>query len=283
MRTFIILALIAVGCARSTKVQTEAHAKAAAQTEIEWINVPQFRSSSSAASSTVVSQTSASEAEASAVEMVDAYQGEDSGAASRDVHDTAEAAYEMFKLRAAIIQIKGDIMRKISDLRSSASWVAAVKIITNQFQMKVNNTRAAIHEKKHKLKKLLKKKRQLENLLLQLRLEAKLDEARTDMASLSSALHGVANKKSRFDKNRQQVQDTVQKIKQQLMILNGGSMPDITDATNTSWTDTSSQSGSATGSGSGSSSGSSSGSASGKTSGTDSTSETHTGTHSAAD
>jgi len=75
---------------------------------------------------------------------------------------------ELFKLKSAIIQIKGDIVRKSNDLQGEAQWVAAVKGIITGFKDKITNVKAAITTKKTTLKTLLKKKRQLENLLLQI-------------------------------------------------------------------------------------------------------------------
>lgn len=147
------------------------------------------------------------------------------GGGSGDVIQTEQAAASLFRLKSAITQIKGDIMRKSSDLRSEADWVAAVKQIVNQFQDKVNRTKAAIVDKKTRLKTLLKKKRGLENLLLQLKLEEKLSEAKHDMSTLQTALRGVSQKKNNFNTNKIQVQQTVDQIKAELMALNGGILP----------------------------------------------------------
>lgn len=216
----VIVALIVLVSARSaitsakssvqvrSKSESFAAARAAEKTEVEWINGPQFRS-------TGQSQTSLA-----TMEMVDSESG------TGDIIQTKQAEKAMFMLKSAITQIKGDIMRKSSDLRSEADWVAAVKGVMIQFELKVNKTKAAITDKKTKLKRLLKKKRQLENLLLQIKLEMKLAEARKDMSHLTTALRGVALKKSNFNTNKKQVQQTVDQIKAEIKTLNGGTLPD---------------------------------------------------------
>lgn len=218
----VIVALIVVVSAKSTikstksaiqtthKIESTAKAHSASKTEVEWINGPQFRS------------TGGSRATLATLEMVDAA----SEAGAGDIIQTQQAERAMFMLKSAITQIKGDIMRKSSDLRSEAEWVAAVKQVMIQFETKVNKTKAAIADKKTKLKKLLKKKRQLENLLLQLKLEMKLTEARKDMSHLQTALRGVALKKDNFNTNKKQVQQTVDQIKNELKALNGGTLPE---------------------------------------------------------
>lgn len=153
---------------------------------------------------------------------------------SVDAEQTASAKFgtgdkaldeELFKLSAAITQIKGDIMRKSSDVRSEADWVGQVKTITTKFRQKVEKVKTHIDIKKQSLKDLLKKKRQMENLLLQTRLEAKLSEAKEDLSSLTTALSTVAMKKDNFAKNQAEVEATVAAINAQIATLKGGAAP----------------------------------------------------------
>lgn len=145
----VIVALIVLVSARSaitsakssvqvrSKSESFAAARAAEKTEVEWINGPQFRS-------TGQSQTSLA-----TMEMVDSESG------TGDIIQTKQAEKAMFMLKSAITQIKGDIMRKSSDLRSEADWVAAVKGVMIQFELKVNKTKAAITDKKNQIEKTL--------------------------------------------------------------------------------------------------------------------------------
>lgn len=208
MKTVAVLFAIAcVALAKGTVTKSKI-ATSKGKVAVEWIqNTPQFRSRTSLAT----------------VEMVD------SGATTYEgMGDAVQASAEekaLFKLKSAIIQIKGDIVRKVGDLRSEANWVSEVKVITTQFREKITKTKAAIQDKKILLKALLKKKRQLENLLLQLKLQAKLNEAKTDLGSLQTALRSVAEKKATFAINSQEVQKTVDEITSEIKLLNGGVMP----------------------------------------------------------
>jgi chromosome segregation ATPase len=199
---FIVLVMACAAMAKS-QIEATSHSKATtAKADVEWVGaLPEFRSM---------------RATTGTVEFEEER--------SRDVVQTDEAQEAMFKLKHAIIQIKGDIARKVDDLQSEMAWVQQVKIIIVNFETKINNTKAAILTKKEKLKTLLKKKRQLENLLLQLKLQTKLMEAGKDMASLKTALRSVAEKKKDFQKNADEVHATVAAITQELMTLNGGAL-----------------------------------------------------------
>lgn len=219
MKQFICLvAIIAIAYGKNSVSQTTqkfsatANAKQHGTVSVEWDNGPSFRQKKTSLAT---------------VEMVDnnvlGAQLENSG----DIHQSQETAKMMFELKTAITQIVGDIQRKIGDLRSEIDWVGAVKNVMLDFHTKVQMTKDAIKHKKKKLKKLLKKKRQLENLVLQLQLEEKMAEAKRDLSTLNTALRGVQEKKEGFLINHAEVNATVAAITDELKKLNGGTMPDF--------------------------------------------------------
>lgn len=226
--SFTVLVIVAVALAKSTTFSTTK-----VDSQAGWVQ-PRFRASSG---TTTV-----------------AYDDEKEESTTRDFHDTEKEAKEMYKLRQGIIQIEGDIVRKMGDLQSSIQWDNAVKAVILDFKSKVAGVKQSIVTKKTKLKTMLKKKRQLENLLLQIELKQKLVEAKDDMANLKTALHGVSKKKSKFNSNMEEVEDVVKNLTEQLKTLNGGALPEGALGTNgtdsTSGTDSASASGSDSGSGS---------------------------------
>jgi chromosome segregation ATPase len=159
------------------------------------------------------------------VEMVDSTVSDQDQLAAMTASASSQEEKDLFKLKSAIIQIKGDIVRKVGDLKAEANWVEKVKVIITGIREKVTNVRAAVERKKVDLKNLLTKKRQLENLLLQLKLKAKLSEAKRDLGSLTSALSSVAEKKATFATTENEVKANVASIVNQLKILNGGVLP----------------------------------------------------------
>lgn len=146
-----------------------------------------------------------------------------------------DAQKELVSLMQGIVQIKSDIIRKSGDLQSESQWVASVKQIILQFKSKVLNVRSAMDVKKTQLKTLLHKKRQLENLSLQIELNKKLDEAKTDMKDLKTALKGIDKKKTKFGANEAAVREQVEALTKQLTVLNGGELPEgVTSGTDSS-------------------------------------------------
>ena len=63
----------------------------------------------------------------------------------------------------------------------------------------------------------------MENLVLQKKLEEKLADASNDLGTLTSALGKIKDKAEKFSKNKQDVQLTINQIKEQLTKLKGKS------------------------------------------------------------
>ena len=74
------------------------------------------------------------------------------------------------------------------------------------------------------IKALYKKKKQIENLMLQRKLETKLRDASNDLSTLGTALDSVRTKEDTFQKNKNDVMETIDIIKSQLQKLKTGGM-----------------------------------------------------------
>lgn len=124
-------------------------------------------------------------------------------------------------LETALEEIKHDIVVKSKQVMEEKAWVAQVREIMQQYELKVQRVETNINTLRGDVKSLYKKKRQIENLMLQEKLDSKLNDAKADLATLDNALMHVKNKEKSFEKNKQDVATTVSVIKDQLNKLRG--------------------------------------------------------------
>jgi len=125
------------------------------------------------------------------------------------------------KLDVALAAIKQDIMVRNRQLEEEKNWVAEVRKVTEQYNKKVHRVSADVIKTRAEVKALFKKKKQIENLKIQRKLEAKLKDATSDLATLQQALHHVKSKASEFDKTKQEIKKTIYTIHTQLAKLKG--------------------------------------------------------------
>lgn len=124
-------------------------------------------------------------------------------------------------LEIALEEIKHDIVVKSKQVMEEKAWVSQVREIMQQYELKVQRVEQNINTLRTEVKTLYKKKRQIENLMLQEKLDAKLNDAKADLRTLDNALMHVKNKERSFEKNKQDVATTVSAIKEQLNKLRG--------------------------------------------------------------
>jgi len=125
------------------------------------------------------------------------------------------------KLDVALAAIKQDIMVRNRQLEEEKKWTTEVRRVIEQYNKKVKRVDADMIKTRAQVKDLFKKKKQIENLKIQKKLEAKLKDATSDLATLQQALHHVKSKASEFDKTKVEIKKTIYSIHTQLAKLKG--------------------------------------------------------------
>jgi len=145
-------------------------------------------------------------------------------------------------LANALSQLNIDISGASQTVISEDRWIQDVQKVMDQYTKKITNVKADIDSQRANIKKMLKTKRKVENLILQKQLEDKLSEASNDLSTLNSALSQVKTKEQSFTRSSGDVQSTIDSIKSQLSKLQGkpASAADGTSSTESSDTASSS-------------------------------------------
>jgi len=132
-----------------------------------------------------------------------------------------EADPEMVKLDSALEAVKEDIMINSKKIADEKKWVKAVTKITASYEEKVKRVEEHIIVLRKEQKKLFTKKKQLENLKLQRRLEAKLRDANDELSALQESLKHVILKNEELNKSHMELRATIINIENQLAKLKG--------------------------------------------------------------
>jgi len=128
---------------------------------------------------------------------------------------------EMGKLNLALAAVKEDILSTNKQINDERKWVIAVAKIIASYNDKMKRVEAHIIALRKEMKQLYKKKKQIENLKLQKALEAKLKEARNELATLTSSLKHVATKQGELNRSGSELRTTIAGIMAQLAKLRG--------------------------------------------------------------
>jgi len=128
---------------------------------------------------------------------------------------------EMAKLNLALAAVKEDILATNKQITDERKWVIAVAKIIASYNNKMKRVEAHIIALRKEMKSLYRKKKQIENLKLQRALEAKLKEARNELATLSSSLNHVRVKQGELNKSGTDLRATIAGIQAQLAKLRG--------------------------------------------------------------
>jgi len=131
---------------------------------------------------------------------------------------------EMGKLNLALEAVKEDILATNKQITDERKWVIAVAKIIASYNSKMKRVEAHIIALRKEMKKLYRKKKQIENLKLQKALEAKLKEARDELATLTHSLKHVESKKGELNKSGRDLKETIAGIQAQLAKLRGQQM-----------------------------------------------------------
>jgi len=128
---------------------------------------------------------------------------------------------EMAKLNLALEAVKEDILSTNKQINDERRWVIAVSKIISSYNTKMKRVEAHIIALRKEMKSLYRKKKQIENLKLQKALEAKLKEAKAELATLTNSLKHVAVKQGELNKSGRDLRATISGIQAQLAKLRG--------------------------------------------------------------
>jgi len=128
---------------------------------------------------------------------------------------------ELAKLNLALEAVKEDILSTNKQINDERRWVIAVSKIISSYNSKMKRVEAHIIALRKEMKNLYRKKKQIENLKLQKALEAKLKEARAELATLTNSLKHVAVKQGELNKSGRDLRQTIAGIQGQLAKLRG--------------------------------------------------------------
>jgi hypothetical protein len=128
---------------------------------------------------------------------------------------------EMAKLDLALAAVKEDILSTNKQITDERKWVIAVAKIIASYNDKMKRVEAHIIALRKEMKSLYRKKKQIENLKLQRALEAKLKEAKNELATLTSSLQHVSVKQGELNRSGSDLRLTIAGIQAQLAKLRG--------------------------------------------------------------
>jgi len=127
----------------------------------------------------------------------------------------------MAKLDLALDAVKQDILATNKQITDERKWVIAVAKIIASYNDKMKRVERHIVQLRKEMKSLYRKKKQIENLKLQKALEAKLKEARDELATLTNSLKHVQVKQGELNKSGSDLRQTIAGIQAQLAKLRG--------------------------------------------------------------
>lgn len=127
------------------------------------------------------------------------------------------------ELAEALQSVKDQIVHKANQIKSEKKWVHEVTKIIEAYVRKSRRVNANIRSLQKEVKTLFRKKKQVENMILQRKLESKLRLATVDLATLQAAISGVKNKEDAFKKSKHDIKTTIGALEAELAKLRGKS------------------------------------------------------------
>lgn len=113
-------------------------------------------------------------------------------------------------------------MTKLRQIERESQWVTGVRTIIDQYSEKVQNVEENIENLRNQVKELYQKKKQIENIQLQMSLKEKLRDALEDLETLKTAISHVKKKEEEFSNTRGTIERTISGINKQLAALQQG-------------------------------------------------------------
>lgn len=132
---------------------------------------------------------------------------------------------ETQNLILALQQLKNDITDRTNLLMDDKRWVDQVKLVLGEYEMKMRRVVDHMIMLRGQAQGLYKKKRQVENVLLQKKLSEKLQDASGDLTNVHAAMRAAEYKQNAFMQSRQAVVGSIAHIQQQLALLRTSPSP----------------------------------------------------------
>jgi len=125
------------------------------------------------------------------------------------------------ELHSALQTVKDEIVYKANEIKREKRWVKDVTKIIESYIKKTRRVQGNIRKLQNEIKVLFRKKKQLENMIVQRALEKKLKVAHQDLDTIKQALTSVKKKQSAFSKSKKDIRDTMKTMEQMLQKLRG--------------------------------------------------------------
>lgn len=130
------------------------------------------------------------------------------------------------KLQAALGQIKEDVVKVSHRVIDERNWIKEVEKIIKNYKGKIVRVRKDVKKLREHVRTLYTKQRQIQNLVLQKRMESKLKDAQGDLETINKALTNVKQKAKTFSSHGKTLKDTISELKTALGRLQGKSPDD---------------------------------------------------------
>jgi len=125
------------------------------------------------------------------------------------------------ELAEALQTVKDQIVVKANEIKAEKKWVREVTKIIEAYVKKTRRVNANIRQLQKDVKTLFRKKKQIENMIVQRKLEKKLKVAVADMTTINLALKNVKTKENLFNKSKNSIKATISSMRQALRKLRG--------------------------------------------------------------
>jgi len=125
------------------------------------------------------------------------------------------------ELAEALQTVKDQIVAKANEIKAEKKWVREVTKIIEAYVKKTRRVNANIRQLQKDVKTLFRKKKQIENMMVQRKLEKKLKVAVADMSTISLALKNVKIKEQAFNKSKNSIKATITSMEMALKKLRG--------------------------------------------------------------
>ncbi len=116
-------------------------------------------------------------------------------------------------MNLALDAVKQNILYTNKQINTERRWVIAVAKIITSYNTKMQRVEQHIISLRKEMKKLYRKKKQIENLKLQYRLKKKLKDAKTEHSTLSNSLSKISSKRKQLDASGEHLRSTIADIK----------------------------------------------------------------------
>jgi len=125
------------------------------------------------------------------------------------------------ELADALQNVKDQIVYKANEIKREKRWVREVTKIIEAYIKKSRRVNANIRNLQNEVKVLFRKKKQIENMIVQRKLEKKLKIANSDLGTIRSAIKSVKEKETAFKKSKTDIKQTIGAMEAELNKLRG--------------------------------------------------------------